>query len=254
MPDYAILNAHAVVHNASSSTTDIGRFTIRSFGAFSINGRQFGFQTEVIGRAAGIRTRDLLHPKQKISITYRPLSMKTKDLWWCDLDARWTPERGIWRFGLRTDSKGLLLSGASREALLRQPQFTFFDQFSSAPCRGKSWRTAVTTEVHNSTSGLPIRIESARRALHISSLASEVMRWNHRNGGKQQANGLTFGRKPREQSVLGLGRNNALHLDRMEPVGVEPMLFSTWPELTSPSPSQVSPWAEHLPEQTAPMI
>src|ERR1022692_924189 len=60
------------------------------------------------GRAAEIRTRDLLHPKQEISTTCRPTLMKTKDLRSCDLDARWTPDgrrtpkvRG---FGLHPDS------------------------------------------------------------------------------------------------------------------------------------------------------
>src|SRR5260370_25957460 len=38
-------------------------------------------------------------------MTYRPRSVKTKDLWWCDLDAKWTPERARRRFGLHTDSK-----------------------------------------------------------------------------------------------------------------------------------------------------
>ena len=30
--------------------------------------------------------------------------MKTKDLWWCDLDAKWTPERQTGRYGLQADS------------------------------------------------------------------------------------------------------------------------------------------------------
>jgi hypothetical protein len=40
-----------------------------------------------------------LHPKQEISMTYRQLRLKTKDLWWCNLDAKWTPNgrfQGLW--------------------------------------------------------------------------------------------------------------------------------------------------------------
>ena len=55
------------------------------------------------GRAAEIRTRDLLHPKQEISITYRQSSMKIRDLRWYDLDAKWTPKAQICRFGLHSD-------------------------------------------------------------------------------------------------------------------------------------------------------
>jgi hypothetical protein len=30
--------------------------------------------------------------------------MKTKDLLWCDLDAKWTPNRQLGRYGLQLDS------------------------------------------------------------------------------------------------------------------------------------------------------
>ena len=72
------------------------------------------------GRAGEIRTRDLLHPKQEISTTCRPSSLKTKDLYRGDLDAKWTPKRRTGPFGLQPDSTDL--RALSREFLPRLPK------------------------------------------------------------------------------------------------------------------------------------